>query len=64
MQVRELLLGCVLTGNHVLDYRLHSVENGLVVAQGQHTVDLGVQQTVTVTIVTMTKSCFARWTDR
>lgn len=38
----------VFTGNHVLYYALDSIQNGLVMAQGEDIVDFGIQKTVSV----------------
>ena len=48
LQIGQLLLGGIFACYHVLYDVVHSVENHLIVTQGQHRVDLGVQQTVTV----------------
>lgn len=47
LQIVQLLLAGVLAGDHVLNDGLHCAQNLLVVAQRQHLLDVGVQQTVT-----------------
>ena len=48
LEVGQLLLGDILTGDHVLNDAVNGVENDLVVAQRQHRVYLSVKQAVSV----------------
>lgn len=47
LQVMKLLLACVFTGNHVLYDPLYSIQDHMVMADWEHTVYLGIQETVT-----------------
>lgn len=48
LKVWKLLLGGILAGDHILDNALYSIENGLVMAQGEHRVYLGIQEAMSV----------------
>jgi len=48
LQIRELLLGHILAGNHVLNDTVNGVENHLVMTQRENGVYLSVQQAVSV----------------